>query len=277
MLEQPEAIYKYIGVCPQFDVVYDDATVREHLLFYARLKGCPVDEESFRVQNIAERVELDGDAFNMKSTELSGGMRRRLSIGMSLMGNPAVWLLDEPTTGLDPDVRRTVWEIIQAEKHPDRATVITTHAMDECQELCSNIGIMNKGELLCIGSQLHLKARFGRSLNLLVTNKHQASEGKKVPDISAFVQDKLCPTAEHIRSTGRTHRYKLPLDGIKVSVIFSLMEQYKDELQISEWGLSHSTLEEVFINTVTKSDRALKHAENNSGEVQADVYVTLPE
>jgi ABC-type multidrug transport system ATPase subunit len=105
-------LYQELGVCPQFDCVWEELTVREHLLLYGRIKGLPQGKEALSVRNVAEMVGLDGDPFNKLTRELSGGMRRRLSIAISLITNPRVLLLDEPTTGLDPDTRAGEREII---------------------------------------------------------------------------------------------------------------------------------------------------------------------
>lgn len=124
-----QLIHRVLGMCPQFDTVWSDLTVGEHLLFYARLKGAKGLEERAVVQQMAHRVQLDGDAFNMPASSLSGGMRRRLSLAIALIGNPPVLFLDEPSTGLDPETRRQIWDIVQREKDIGRAIVITTHSM----------------------------------------------------------------------------------------------------------------------------------------------------
>lgn len=87
---------------------------------------------------------------NLKSTELSGGMRRRLSVSISLVGNPKIVFLDEPTTGLDPENRRQLWDILTNCKG-GRAIVLTTHSMEEADVLCSRVGIINNGVLRCVG------------------------------------------------------------------------------------------------------------------------------
>jgi len=104
---------------------------------------------------------------------LSGGMRRRLSIAIALMGNPSVIFLDEPTTGLDPGTRRDIWDIIEREKTAGRCIVITTHSMEEADALCTKIGIMTNGTLKVIGSSQHLKSRHGEGFKMVVV----ANEG----------------------------------------------------------------------------------------------------
>jgi ABC-type multidrug transport system ATPase subunit len=124
-------LWKYVGVTPQFDTVWPEMTVEEHLYFYCRLRGVVRSSLANMVRRIAEDIELDGDAFRQKAGGLSGGMKRRLSIGISLTANPRILVLDEPTTGLDPETKRQVWRVIDRVKktNPDRCVIITTHSM----------------------------------------------------------------------------------------------------------------------------------------------------
>ena len=119
-----------IGVCPQFDVVWNNLTVMNHLLLYTRLKGISKERQHAAANLAAIKVGLDGDAYGLAASQLSGGMRRRLSIAASLVGDPPILILDEPTTGLDPDTRRQIWDILQREKRPNRTIIITTHSME---------------------------------------------------------------------------------------------------------------------------------------------------
>ncbi|KAJ3204578.1 hypothetical protein HDU82_005752 [Entophlyctis luteolus] len=157
-----------IGVTPQFDTVWPDLTVEEHLWFYCRLRGVPKKSITGLVRWIAEATDLDGDAFKLKSGSLSGGMRRRLSIGIALAGNPRILVLDEPTTGLDPETRRHIWKIIERiRKTGDRCIILTTHSMDEADALCSRIGIVVDGSVRVLGDQLTLKKQFAEGLKFL--------------------------------------------------------------------------------------------------------------
>lgn len=122
-------VHRVIGVCPQFDKVWGDLTVRQHLVFYALLKGVPRSRTDVTARQLAEKVELAGDAFNKPASALSGGMKRRLSIAIALTGAPPVVFFDEPTTGLDPETRRHIWGIVKAQQANGRCIVITTHSM----------------------------------------------------------------------------------------------------------------------------------------------------
>lgn len=155
-----------IGVCPQFDILWPELTVEEHLYFYARLKGVQPDKEDEVVSKAISEVFLDKFR-DFKTQELSGGMRRRLSVAISLVGNPKIIFLDEPSTGLDPENRRQLWDILSQSKGK-RALVITTHSMEEADVLCSRIGIISHGKLRCIGNQTHLKNKFTGGYQLFV-------------------------------------------------------------------------------------------------------------
>ena len=141
-----------MGVCPQFDILWPDLTVEEHLLFYARLKGIAPKNESDMVKSAMNEVYLTKFA-KYKTRQLSGGMRRRLSVAISLVGDPKIVFLDEPSTGLDPENRRQLWDIL-AEVRGKRAIIITTHSMEEADVLCHRIGIVMDGVLRCVGPQV---------------------------------------------------------------------------------------------------------------------------
>lgn len=148
-----------------------------------------------------------------------------------------------------------VWKIIQNLKNPNRLILMTTHSMEEAEALCSRIGIMAKGRLRCVGSAQHLKEKFGKgytlTINLLPT--HMGPEQSAVVD--NFVQEELGKsTGQLLSSINRTKKYLLlKSPALTISEIFRQMESNKEKLGIREWGLSMSTLEDVFITTVNKS------------------------
>lgn len=131
-------IYKNIGVCPQFDLFWEDLTVTEHLLFYLRLKGCESSDEIAHVNEVCTQVELFEHKDKL-AKELSGGMKRRLSLAIAMIGDPQVIFLDEPTTGLDPLNREIFWKILERVKR-DKSIILTTHLMQEADNLSDRIG-----------------------------------------------------------------------------------------------------------------------------------------
>jgi ABC-type multidrug transport system ATPase subunit len=147
-------------------VLWGDLTIEEHLLFYARLKGIPPEREWTQVNTAIEEVLLQNFR-KFKIKQLSGGMRRRVSVAISLVSDPKIIYLDEPTTGLDPENRRQLWDILSACKGK-RAIILTTHSMEEADVLCNRIGIVSDGILRCIGPQVRLKSIYGGGYHLFV-------------------------------------------------------------------------------------------------------------
>ena len=122
-------VQKMMGVCPQEDILFKEMTAEEHLRFWARFKGVPRNQLDAHVRQTLADISLEGKGDVLAST-FSGGMRRRLSVGMSAMGHPKVIFLDEPTTGLDPLSRSRIWKMIERLKK-GRIIVLTTHSMEE--------------------------------------------------------------------------------------------------------------------------------------------------
>jgi len=163
-----DAVYERLGNCPQFDCVWKNQSVRRHLEFYARLKGIADPDQA--ALDIATAVGLGSpEVYSRESGALSGGMRRRLSIAVSLLGSPNTLLLDEPTTGLDPSTRNEIWSLVSSFATPERAIIITTHMMLEADALCSRIAIVAKGSLKVVGTQQHLKDNYGSGYLLQVS------------------------------------------------------------------------------------------------------------
>lgn len=241
-----DSVHLSLGLCPQFDILWDDLTCEEHLLFYARLKGTPLLEESKEVEKVLKSVGL-WEKRSKKSGALSGGMKRRLSIAISFVGNPSVIMLDEPTTGLDPTSKRNLWDAILAEKK-GKCIVLTTHSMEEADVLCNRIGIVCRGRLKCIGSSLHLKNKFGQGFTLAVNFK----EGKRQDAYNYIL--KILPQAKlHTEFKGNM-LFEIEKQYIKVSRVFKQIESEKENSGILDCGLSQTSLEDVFLNIVRKDE-----------------------
>lgn len=131
-------VYKNIGVCPQFDLFWEELTIEEHLLFYLRLKGSDLLYERENVDKVCKDVELLEHKYK-RAKQLSGGMKRRLSLAIATIGDPKAIFLDEPTTGLDPLNREKFWKILERIK-PNKSIILTTHLMQEADYLSDRIG-----------------------------------------------------------------------------------------------------------------------------------------
>src|SRR6266480_939121 len=148
-----------LGVVPQEDTLDSELTVRENLLIYGRYFGLRRDVIRERTARLLDFVELS-DRADDQVEPLSGGMKRRLTIARSLINEPDILLLDEPTTGLDPQARHVVWDRLHELKHRGATLILTTHYMDEAEQLCDRLVVMDKGKIAAEGSPLELIRRY---------------------------------------------------------------------------------------------------------------------
>ena len=141
---QMSSIRLSLGICPQFDVLWPDLTCREHLKLYASLsqnKDVMADLND-SIESALREVDLL-NKIDEQSKNLSGGMKRKLSLACAFIGNPAIIFLDEPTSGMDPYSRRFVWEVIRKRAQTGKTILLTTHFMDEADILCDRVAIMS--------------------------------------------------------------------------------------------------------------------------------------
>jgi len=177
-----------------------------------------------------------------KSKQLSGGMKRRLSVAMALTGGSKVIILDEPTSGLDPYNRRTLWELIRKFKQ-GRSIVLTTHFMEEADALSDRIAIMNHGEVKCCGSPLFLKNTFGAGYRLIISKNENFSEDKFRSTLTSELKEYLVET-----NVAAEMSVSLPLgSSSKLPSLLSNIEKNKASFGIDGYGISSPTIEEVFI------------------------------
>jgi ABC-2 type transport system ATP-binding protein len=148
-------LHKKIGVIPQGFKFVDYATPREAITYYAALFGVEVDADA-----ILKRVILE-DSANVYFSKLSGGQKQKVGLALSLVNDPELVFLDEPTTGLDPQARRAVWEVIRTLKGEGRSVLLTTHYLDEAQDLSDIVAIMTHGKIMTSGTPAEIIARHG--------------------------------------------------------------------------------------------------------------------
>uniref|UniRef100_A0A452RDE6 ATP binding cassette subfamily A member 3 n=1 Tax=Ursus americanus TaxID=9643 RepID=A0A452RDE6_URSAM len=237
-------IRKSLGLCPQHDVLFDNLTVAEHLYFYAQLKGLSRQKCPEEVQRMLHVLSLE-DKQDSLSRFLSGGMKRKLSIGIALIAGSKVLMLDEPTSGMDAISRRAIWDLLQQHKS-DRTVLLTTHFMDEADLLGDRVAIMAKGELQCCGSSLFLKQKYGAGYHMtLVKEPHCDPEA-----ISRLVQYHV-PSATLESRAGAELSFILPKESThRFESLFTKLEKQQKELGIASFGASVTTMEEVFLRSV---------------------------
>ncbi|XP_058204039.1 ABC transporter A family member 1 isoform X2 [Rhododendron vialii] len=255
ILTDMDEIRKVLGVCPQNDILFSELTVKEHLELFANLKG--VNEASLDgvVTEMIDEVGL-ADKVNTVVRALSGGMKRKLSLGIALIGDSKVVILDEPTSGMDPYSMRLTWQLIKKIKK-GRIILLTTHSMDEADVLGDRIAIMANGSLKCCGSSLFLKHQYGVGYTLTLV--------KNVPTASAAadIVYRHVPSATCVTEVGNEICFKLPLaSSSSFENMFREIEgcmrlsdpnsgaagdEHNHSIGIESYGISVTTLEEVFL------------------------------
>uniref|UniRef100_A0A8C5GKB0 ABC transporter domain-containing protein n=1 Tax=Gouania willdenowi TaxID=441366 RepID=A0A8C5GKB0_GOUWI len=244
-------IRRSLGLCPQHDVLFDNLTVVEHLLFYAQLKGFSKNKIPDEVDRIIRILNLENKR-QARSKTLSGGMKRKLSIGIALIGDSKVVMLDEPTSGMDPSARRATWDLLQGEKH-GRTILLTTHFMDEADLLGDRIAIIAGGELQCCGSPLFLKNKYGAGYHMVIVKDALCN----VSEISRRVRLHV-PNATLESSAGAELSYILPKESTgSFELLFAELEMNREELGIASYGASVTTMEEVFLRVGKLVDSSL--------------------
>ncbi|CAG8486112.1 3807_t:CDS:10 [Ambispora leptoticha] len=243
-----EKIYTKIGVCPQFDLLWPDLTIEEHLLFYARLRGVDPRLETEAINHTLKLVELTEFKYRLVRG-LSGGEKRRLSIAIALTGDSKVVFLDEPTTGLDPDVRRTIWSIIANAKQ-GKTIILTTHSMEEADALCDRLGIMAAGHLRCLGSPLHLKQKHGTGYQISFNVVATASLDHACDQIIAL----LPYPHNQIEKFDTMATYQFGAQQGTLATLFKEIEQNKVNWGIQDYSITQSSLEDVFLRVVKAAE-----------------------
>ena len=173
------SVFSQLGYCPQFDTVWPRVKLQEHLQLFARIRGVPEEDIGALVETYVRALQLEEHAGKFVK-DCSGGTKRKLSYGIAMVGNPRIVLLDEPSTGMDPQSKRFVWNTISSSFKERRGAILTTHSMEEADAICSKIGILVNGELRCLGSSQHLKNKFGAGYLLEIKTQDWADLESKV-------------------------------------------------------------------------------------------------
>ena len=254
-------IRRSIGFCPQHNVLYDDLTVEEHLQLFAKMKGYAGAELSKEVDEMIAAVDLQQKRHSFAS-QLSGGMKRKLSIGIAYIGGSKLIILDEPTAGMDPVSRQKIWALIQKFK-AGRVTLLTTHFLAEADVLGDRIGIVNNGRMRCCGTSLFLKNRFGLGYQINMVRSPTCS----LPALEAHITSHV-PSAQLLSQSGLELSYRLPFACVPAfPALLKTLDTQSRELGIQSYGLGVTTLEEVFLS-VTKDSAEFKQPAEAETEMQ---------
>lgn len=258
------AARSHLGVCPQFDAM-DQMTVVEHLQFYARIRG--VSDVKHNVREVIRAVGLESFAGRM-AAKLSGGNKRKLSLGIALMGNPTVLLLDEPSSGMDAAAKRVMWRTL-ASVVPGRSLVLTTHSMEEADALANRAGIMAK-KMLALGTSDYLRRKHGNAYHVhLVTTTAPHTSDEEMERIKRWILENFHGAVVENKTYHGQMRFSVParsnnhdLSSEKkdqsqtrqagISALFTSLEEHKELLGFEYYSVSQTTLDQVFLSIVGK-------------------------
>ncbi|XP_004676587.1 PREDICTED: ATP-binding cassette sub-family A member 13 [Condylura cristata] len=248
-----------LGVCPQRDVLFDNLTVLEHLLLFASIKApqWTPKELQQQVNKTLEDVELTQHQ-HKQTHSLSGGMKRKLSIGIAFIGTSRTVVLDEPTSGVDPCSRRSIWDILLKYRE-GRTVIFTTHHLDEAEALSDRVAVLQEGKLRCCGPPFCLTESYGQGLSLTLTKQSPVLEDqdlKSVACATSLIQSYI-PQAFLKDSSDREMTYIVPKDADRTCFkgLFQALDQNLQRLHLKGYGISDTTLEEVFLMLLQDSKK----------------------
>ncbi|CAH3155546.1 unnamed protein product, partial [Porites evermanni] len=251
IISDMDAIRESLGLCPQHNVLFDRLTVKEHLDFFISLKGKFGEEAVNDVNEMIGDIQLV-DKSNTVSSKLSGGMKRKLSCAIALIGGSEIVFLDEPTSGMDPYARRGTWDLLLKHK-AGRTIILTTHFMDEADLLGDRIAIMADGQLRCCGSSLFLKSRYGVGYHLTLVKRESCDEDAISNLVKSYV-----PKAEIISAVGTEIQFVLTSESSQnFEALFSELENNLEQYGVTSFGVSVTTLEEVFMKVGEGAEKTL--------------------
>ncbi|RXN25823.1 retinal-specific ATP-binding cassette transporter [Labeo rohita] len=275
-----DAIRQSLGMCPQYNILFNHLTVEEHILFYSLLKGRDRKEAEREVENMLMDLGLPHKR-DEEAQNLSGGMQRKLSVAMAFVGGSKVVILDEPTSGVDPYSRRSIWDLL-LKYRTGRTVILSTHHMDEADLLSDRVAIISKGKLHCSGSPLFLKNCFGVGFYLTLNECDCASECSctcstctrykeeshtlqperildgNVESITTLIHHHV-PEAKLIEMIGQEMTYLLPNKGFKYRAYASLFRELEEtlgDMGLSSFGISDTSLEEIFLKVTADGEAA---------------------
>ncbi|XP_062412894.1 retinal-specific phospholipid-transporting ATPase ABCA4-like [Sardina pilchardus] len=289
-----DAIRQSMGMCPQYNILFNHLTVEEHIFFYARMKGRSPGEAAQEVESMLEDLGLPHKRHD-QAQNLSGGMQRKLSVAMAFVGGSKVVILDEPTSGVDPYSRRSIWDLL-LKYRSGRTVILSTHHMDEADLLSDRVAIISKGKLHCSGSPLFLKNCFGVGFYLTLVRRVKETQPRKengcdcasecsctcstctrhkeeIPERSQHLERAMegdvdsitslilhhVPEAKLIEMVGQELTYLLPNKGFKQRAYASLFREVEEmlaDMGLSSFGISDTSLEEIFLKVTADSEGA---------------------
>jgi len=249
--DESTKVKEILGVVPQDIVLYDYLNAKENLAFYGRLYGLSGRKLSDRIKELLEFTQLDEKTVKRHVSTYSGGMKRRVNIAAALMHEPQVILLDEPTAGLDPQNKHALWDIIHSLNREGKTIVLTTHIMEEAEELCSRVAIMDHGKIIALGSpnQLVKKVKMENTITV-VPDKTSTSLVERIKGMAGVKNVYTAPDETEKREILKVITDSP--DDILPELVSTIVNQGTKVLSVE---LSRVTLEDVFITLTGRSLR----------------------
>lgn len=251
----------------------DQMTVLEHLQFYARVRGVP--DIDHNVEAVIKAVGLQAFSSRM-AAKLSGGNKRKLSLGIALIGNPTVLLLDEPSSGMDAAAKRVMWKTLAAVV-PGRSLLLTTHSMEEADALADRAGIMAR-RMLAIGTSDHLRRKHGNGYYLhLVMKSAPHTSDEEIAKLESWIKGRFPGANIEDKTYHGQIRFSVPASGTaddeteikdpnmdeitgeddvssgsRIGSFITILEENREELGLEHYSVSPTTLDQVFLTIVEK-------------------------
>uniref|UniRef100_A0A0N5A4Y3 ABC transporter domain-containing protein n=1 Tax=Parastrongyloides trichosuri TaxID=131310 RepID=A0A0N5A4Y3_PARTI len=257
-----------IGYCPQFDALLSDLSPYESMNILSQLNGF-IDYD-IRTKKALESVDMMSHS-NKKFKKLSGGQRRKISLSIAIMANAGMIFLDEPTAGIDPKARRSVWNLLTEVRKRNQSILLTSHSMDECEILCTRIGFMNKGKLSHIGTSQHLKSKFGSNYILEISFENPCEA--TFSEINTLIINEFNCLSADIKCSGNTLRWNIPKANLEWSNLYKfgeiltqrypsssssllsssvksseMLENLNNKPAIKDYSITQNSLEQVFLH-----------------------------
>ncbi|XP_074080807.1 ATP-binding cassette sub-family A member 10-like isoform X2 [Macrotis lagotis] len=249
--QQRDKMINTVGYCAQENSLWQNLTVKEHLEVYAAVKGLKKENAMVAISRLMDVLKLQ-EYMKVPVQELSTGIIRKLCFALSILENPSVILLDEPSTGMDPEGQQQIWQSIRAIfKKKENSAILTTHYMAEAEAVCDRVAIIVSGQLRCIGSIQQLKSKFGKDYLLEIRVKEPGQVRHLHEEIL-----KLFPTASRQERYSSLMVYKVPVQDVyPLSQAFSKLEAVKHTFNLQDYSLSQSTLEQVFLELSKEQEK----------------------
>jgi ATP-binding cassette subfamily A (ABC1) protein 2 len=240
-------IWKCIGYCPQQDALFDQMTAHQHISLYATLRGCPRRLLNKVATSAIREMDLTSNTAKKMTSAYSGGMKRKLSCAIALLGDPKIVIMDDPTAGMDPRSRRFLWTLIKKLNEAGRTVIFASNSMDECERLCTRLAIMVRGQFICIGSVNYLKNRHGDMYNI----KCRLNDDASSQALAGFMLQHF-PQATVVEEHFSVITYEIAAENLCLPTVFSLLGRHKQELGIADYSVNQKTLEMGYMNILRR-------------------------